>query len=220
MTLPRHLSKRSWTLLAVDVDGFWEVVERARAGAGPAADQARQDGQPSAVTEALVSELTRLSLPQIVAFDRVLSDVLAQADTWDTCAACWIIEYGFLSDDGFSDFRAGLVGLGRSPFESVVNDPDSLAGHPAVQEIGASEGRGLWIGDERFLYAAQKAYERLTGDPDAFWDAVYAAEPATAQPSRSPVPTDERWDLRSEDEWRRRLPRLAELFLARRFPLE
>lgn len=167
-----------------------------------------------------MGELVLLPLPQIVAFDRVFSTVLAQADTWDACAACWIIEYGFLSDDGFTDFRAGLVGLGRTAFELVVNDPDSLAGHPAVQEISASEGRGLWIGDERLLYAAQKAYERLTGDRDAFWDAVYAAEPASAPPSRSPAPRGERWDLRDQDEWRRRLPRLAELFLARRFPLE
>ena len=101
----------------MDVDGFWEVVERARSVAGPAADQARRDGQPSAVTEALVTELARLSLPQIVAFDQVFDDVITRVDTWDTCAACWIIEYGLLSDDGFSDFRAGLVGLGRTAFE-------------------------------------------------------------------------------------------------------
>lgn len=220
VTLRRHLSQRSWTLLAVDVDGFWKVVERARAAAGRAADQARRDGQPSAVTEVLVAELARLPLPQIVAFDGVLSDVLAQADSWDACAACWIIEHGFLSDDGFADFRAGLVGLGRSTFEAVVKDPDSLAGHPAVQEISGSEGRGLWIGDETLLHAAQEAYERLTGDPDAFWDAADTAEPATATPSHSPAATDERWDLRNEDEWRRRLPRLTEMFLAHRFPLE
>lgn len=204
----------------MDVNGFWDVIERARAAAGPAADQARRDGQPSAVTEALVAELTRLPLPDIVAFDVVLDVVLAQIDTWDTCAACWIIEHGFLSDDGFSDFRAGLAGLGRSVFESVVDDPDSLAGHPAVREISASEGHGLWIGDEQFLYAPQKAYEQLTGDSDAFWEAVHAAEPAAAPPRRGTEPADERWDLRSEDEWRKRLPRLAELFLARRLPPE
>ncbi|GAB3337676.1 DUF4240 domain-containing protein [Micromonospora halotolerans] len=204
----------------MDVDGFWQVVERARAAAGPAADRARQDGQPSAVSEALVAELARLPLPQIVAFDRMLDDVLTQADNWDTCAACWIIEYGFLSDDGFSDFRAGLVGLGRRAYEAVVTEPDSLAGHPAVQEISASDGRDLWIGDERLLYAARRAYERLTGDPEAFWDAVDDAKVDTAPSSPSSEPADERWDLRNEEEWRRRLPSLAELFLARPFPLE
>jgi Protein of unknown function (DUF4240) len=204
--------------MAMDMDGFWQVVERARTAAGPAADQARKDAQPSAVTEALVAELSQLPLPEIVAFDRLLGDVLDQVDNWDTCAACWVIEHGFLSDDGFSDFRAGLVGLGRSTFEAVVTEPDSLAGHPAVQEIIASDRQSLWIGNEGLLFAAQKAYERRTGDPEAFWEAADAAEVDTAQPTGSPKPADDRWDLRNEEEWRRRLPRLASLFLAHRLP--
>ncbi|MEV4759483.1 DUF4240 domain-containing protein [Micromonospora sp. NPDC049559] len=199
----------------MDEDGFWQVVERARAAAGPAADLARRDGRPSAVTDALVVELARLPLPEIVAFDRRLDDVLDRADTWDLAAACWVIEHGFLSDDGFSDFRAGLVGFGRSGFEAVVAEPDALAAHPAVREIGASAGHGLWIGDEQFLYAAHRAYEQLTGDPDAFWDAA-AADGDPARPAGGPEPSDERWDLRDEEEWRRRLPRLAARFLAHR----
>ncbi|MFF0231285.1 DUF4240 domain-containing protein [Micromonospora sp. NPDC005254] len=201
------------------MDEFWSVVERARAAAGTAADQPRRDGQPSAVAEALVAELMRLPLPHIVAFDQVLDEVVDQADTWDVCAACWIIEYGFLSDDGFSDFQAGLVGLGRRAFESVVRDPDSLADHPAVRQISASEGRDLWIGDEALQFAAETAYEQLTGNSEAFWDAVEATRSATP-PEPSPEPDDDRWDLRDEDEWRRRLPRLLELFRARRLAME
>ncbi|MFI6272790.1 DUF4240 domain-containing protein [Micromonospora zamorensis] len=204
--------------MAVDVDGFWQVVGRARTAAGPAADRAREDGQPSAVAEALVAELSQLALPEIIAFDRRLGDVLDQVDNWDTCAACWVIEHGFLSDDGFSDFRAGLVGLGKSTFEAVVIQPDSLAEHAAVQEISASNWQSLWIGDEELLFAAQKAYERRTGDHDAFWDAVDTAESETAEPTDSPKPAYDRWDLRNQDEWRRRLPRLASLFLAHRLP--
>ncbi|MEU4775682.1 DUF4240 domain-containing protein [Micromonospora sp. NPDC023644] len=198
----------------MDVDRFWHIVERARESAGPAADRARQGG-PSAVAEALVVELTRLPLPEIVAFDQTLGDLCALADTGDIVAACWIIEHGFLSDDRFSDFRAGLIGLGRGAFEAVLTEPDTLAGHPAVQEVSASHGHNLWIGDEALLFAAPEAYERRTGDPDAFWD---AAEVDTARPTRAPRRSDEeRWDLRDEDEWRRRLPELAALFLAHRF---
>ncbi|MCG5468925.1 DUF4240 domain-containing protein [Micromonospora sp. LAH09] len=202
--------------MAVDVDGFWQVVERARTAAGPAADRAREDGQPSAVAEMLVEELSQLALPDIIAFDRLLDEVLDQVDNWDTCAACWVIEHGFLSDDGFSDFRAGLVGLGRSAFEAVVSRPDSLADHDAVREISASNGQNLWIGDEELLFAAQKAYARRTGDDDAFWDAADAVESEFPEPTGNPKPADDRWDLRDEDEWRRRLPRLASLFLAHR----
>lgn len=198
----------------MNVEEFWSVVERARAAAGVAADQPRRDGQPSAVADALVTELTRLPLAQIVAFDQIFGEVADRADNWEVCAACWIIEYGFLSDDGFSDFQAGLIGLGRHAFESAVRDPDSLAEHPAVRQIGASEGRQLWIGDEELLFAPEAAYERLTGDSEAFWEAVEAAQHAATAPSEQPA--DERWDLADEDEWRRRLPRLFELFRARR----
>ncbi|MFC5926376.1 DUF4240 domain-containing protein [Micromonospora vulcania] len=203
-------------LSAVDVNGFWEIVERARGAAGPAADRAKDDGQPSEVAEALVTELARLTLPEIVAFDRVLSDVIDGIDTWDVAAACWIIEHGFLSDDGFSDFRAGLVGLGRGAFEAVATDPDTLAGNPAVAEIAASADDKLWIGDEELLFAAQKAYERRTGDSDAFWEAV---EVGPAPQADGPEPEEERWDLHDATEWRTRLPGLAGLFLAvRRVP--
>ncbi|MCX5068758.1 DUF4240 domain-containing protein [Micromonospora lupini] len=204
----------------MNVEEFWSVVERARTAAGVAADQPQRDGQPSAVAEALVAELMRLPLSHIVAFDQVLDEVVDQVDTWDVCAACWIIEYGFLSDDGFSDFQAGLVGLGRTAFELVARDPDSLADHPAIRQISASEGRDLWIGDEALQFAAQTAYERLTGDDEAFWEAAESAQAAAAPPHPDPEPAEERWDLSDEDEWRRRLPRLFELFGARRLGVE
>ncbi|WP_344319550.1 DUF4240 domain-containing protein, partial [Actinocatenispora thailandica] len=156
----------------MDVDEFWQLVRRARDAAGSAADRAVEAGVPESTAEALVAELTRLPLPEIVAFDRVLGRVCERADTWDLCAARWIIEYGFLSDDGFAEFRAGLVGLGRDAFERAVADPDSLAAHPAVRGVSDGAGRDRWIGDERLLFAAARAYEQVTGDADAFWAAV------------------------------------------------
>lgn len=203
----------------MDVDGFWQIVERARATAGPAADRAQRDGQPSPVTEALVAELTRLPLREIVEFDFVFDEVRAEADSWDVCAACWIIEYGFLSDDGFSDFCAGLAGMGRSTFEAAIADPDSLAGHPAVQEISTSPDHSLWIGDEELLYAANRAYERLTGDSEAFWEATEALERSVAPATGSAEPERGRWDLVDEGEWQRRLPKLGAMFLAQRMPV-
>ncbi|MFG3553697.1 hypothetical protein ACGGAQ_04850 [Micromonospora sp. NPDC047557] len=98
-----------------------------------------------------------------------------------------------------------------------MRDPDSLAEHPAVRQISASEGCQLWIGDEALLCAAEAAYERLTGDAESFWDAVESEHSATtAPPDPDPEAADDRWDLSDEAEWRRRLPRLFELFRARR----
>ncbi|MEU6203165.1 DUF4240 domain-containing protein [Micromonospora musae] len=124
--------------MGVDVNELWCIVERVRAAVGPAADRARKDGRPSVVAEELVAELCKLSLPEIVAFDQLFDDVRDQVDNWDTCAACWVVEHGFLSDDGFSDFGAGLVGLGRSAFEAAVTEPDSLQGNWASSSSSAS----------------------------------------------------------------------------------
>jgi hypothetical protein len=86
---------------------------------------------------------------------------------------------------------------------------------PAAREISTSDGH-LWIGDEQLLFAANRAYEQLTGDPDGFWDAVQIAEAGSARPVGSPKSDGERWDLLDETEWRRRLPELGALFLPHR----
>jgi hypothetical protein len=54
-------------------------------------------------------------------------------------AAAYLIEGG--CDDGFMDFRAGLMLQGRTAFEAAVADPDSLAGLPVVQRM-ATTGKG------------------------------------------------------------------------------
>lgn len=198
----------------MDVERFWQVVEQARAVAGGEADRAVMEGQPSAVAEALVAELMRLPLAEIAMFGRAFDAACGWANSWNLCAACWIIEYGFLSDDGFSSFQAGLIRLGRAVFDQAVLAPDSLAAHPAVQEISVGDG-GRWIGDEELLFAASTAYESVSGDADAFWAAVALAEDDAVAPARVPF-VEGRWDLRDRSEWRRRLPELDALFAARR----
>ncbi|MFE6038244.1 DUF4240 domain-containing protein [Streptomyces sp. NPDC056452] len=39
---------------------------------------------------------------------------------------------GGCSDDSFTDFRAGLIGLGREWYERAAACPDVLAEHPAM----------------------------------------------------------------------------------------
>lgn len=198
----------------MDVERFWQVVGQARAAAGGEADRAVAEGRSSAVAEALVTELMRLPLAEIAVFGRLLDEICDRANRWNLCAACWLIEYGFLSDDGFSSFRAGLIRLGRAAFDQAVLDPDSLAAHPAVREVSVGDG-DRWIGDEQLLFAAAKAYENVSGDADAFWEAVESAQHVTVVPARDPLAED-RWDLRDRSEWRRRLPELDALFASRR----
>src|SRR5215467_13069122 len=177
----------------MDIERFWDLIERARTAAGPAADQAvrdfdepgddpdrdywdfddeefreilanrddlirlgteaaanadeeaeeededdeefdEEDDVTDPIALALLELLTQLSAAEIAAFDNIFEDVRATAESQDVVNAAVLIEHGFLGDDSFDDFRAGLVALGRPTFERAVADPDSLAEHPVVRE--------------------------------------------------------------------------------------
>lgn len=249
----------------MDIDRFWQLIDEARAAAGPQADQAVRDvddideagaddrdywdfdeeelqalvdaaraefGAPGAdvddlededydededeltdpVAVALYGLLTQLPAAEIADFDNTFEDVRARAESPDLIVAATLIEHGLLGGDGFDDFRAGLVSLGRETFEKAVADPDSLADHPVVREIAAA-GDPRWFGREDVLFVASHAYAQVTGedavtffefaeslrDPDSFVDA--AGGPA--------------WDVENEALTRSRLPRLSELFYER-----
>lgn len=157
----------------------------------------------------------------------------------DVLAAAHLIGGG-CSDDGFTDFRAGVIAEGRTWYERVAADPDSLAGHPLVvaaagAEAGAAERYTLF--HESVNYAAPRAFERLTGDEDDFYEAweQYGQEARPAEgPDTDPgatadtgaaaphgaatdpgaaADTGEAFDVRDAGQMHRRLPRLAALFL-------
>ncbi|WP_344140456.1 DUF4240 domain-containing protein, partial [Luedemannella flava] len=143
---------------------------------------------------------------EIVQFSLRQWQLRDQAYRYDLWAAAFLIE-GWWSDDGFMDFRDGLISLGRDWYERALADPDSLADHPAVRD-----GGDVLIGNEDFVGAAHRAYERLTGEPDGLNEALEASPEAV--PLRVITePVGARWDVEDEDEMRRRLPRLAAIFL-------
>jgi hypothetical protein len=193
------------------------------------------------VATALFELLTKLPAAEIGAFDNVFEDVRAGADQRTLANAAMLIEHGFLGDDSFDDFRAGLVALGRKTFENALANPDSLADHPVVKEIaGARDPR--WLGREDLLFVASHAYATVTGEPEITFFEFAEALREDAEESASPdamtdgpdgtVPeadnhvgndregsghegNDEDWEITQEAEARRRLPRLSELFYER-----
>src|SRR4051794_36317176 len=96
----------------------------------------------SAIGAALADRLERLPLDRIVEFEHRYLQAASRADQWRLCASAFLI-WNNISDDGFSDFKAGLVGLGRDAFERVVADPDTLADHPMVRAIAAGRIDGF-----------------------------------------------------------------------------
>lgn len=184
----------------METDEFWALIETARARTGTPFD------------EALTDVLAGLPLERILDYDERFSAVHATVYRWDVWAACYLIT-GWGSDDGFIDFRTGLVSLGREWFERVAAAPDSLADHPLVVASGSVEDLEEALLQESAGYAAKEAYDRVTGVDESYYEAEEVR--AASRPPREAVEPvmGERWDFEDDDGMRRRLPRLAALCL-------
>jgi hypothetical protein len=120
--------------------------------------------------------------------------------------AAYLIEGG-CGDDGFMDFRDGLVLQGRAVFTRAVADPDSLADVPVIRAMAADKG---WVGFESLSYLVRRAYEQVMGEVGSLDSAMDEALRDVVRPD---APTGESWDGEDDDANRRHLPRLSELFL-------
>lgn len=127
-------AKHSWQTAAVRRDDFWQLIDRARMTAETGARPPTGDD----VGRELTSLLTGLPLAGILSFQQEYDEAATQVHRWEFCAACFLIS-GSLSDDGFSDFKAGLIGLGRDTFHRILADPDDLADVAIVQAMAAGD---------------------------------------------------------------------------------
>lgn len=93
---------------------------------------------------------------------------------------------GGCSDDGFRDFRAGLIALGKKVFDAALSDPDTLSSLPS----------STWIPNEEFGTAAHQVYLKETG-------IEYSPK---SPPSRRPAGS--RWDFNDPAAQRARYPLL------------
>ncbi|ARF71421.1 hypothetical protein B7C62_03485 [Kitasatospora albolonga] len=189
----------------MDINEWWGLVERAREAAGDRADD--RDPPDDPLPDALTDVLAALEPARIVDFAVTADEVTASACRWPLWNAAYVIEGG-CGDDGFMDFRDGLVLLGREVFTRAVADPDSLAALPVV--VRMSRGESGWIGYETLEGPVRRAYERTGGTADAFRTAVEAADRGRI---RTGEPGGATWDPEDDGLTRRHLPRLAALFL-------
>jgi hypothetical protein len=144
----------------VDISAFWDMTEAARARSGP--------GKPPG--EALAGCLAARSRQDILDYQERFEEMRAALYRWDVWAAAYLIGGG-CSDDGFLDFRAGLIAQGRDWYQKAAASPDSLAAHPAVTARAPDYSQDQPLFCEELSYAAARAYERLTGSEDDFYDA-------------------------------------------------
>jgi hypothetical protein len=170
-------------------DDFWAVISRATAD---------RPSSPAEVAKRAAAELAAHDPEEIVAWGRHLDKVMVASGTQDLWAAAYVI-HGGCDDEGFDNFRGWLIAHGREAVAQSVRSPDSLADMPVVR--GAAETGAVFEAGE-VLSIAGDAYEQATGFP----------LPAGERPATRPD-SAELWDFDNEDEMRRRLPRLSELFL-------
>jgi len=153
---------------------FWKLV-----------DQVKETKKPEVAVAKLLRKLTP---SEIIAYQEHFDILDRQAYRWDLWGAAYIMGGG-CSDDGFIDFRYGLIALGRDIYESAIKNPDSLAEQRIQGEIS----------NELFGYAAEEAYEELTDEEDM---------PRLLPPKKRPKPLGEEWDFDDARQNARRLPKL------------
>ncbi|MEV4555847.1 DUF4240 domain-containing protein [Kitasatospora sp. NPDC049285] len=133
----------------MDETAFWQLIDDTRDAA---------DGDPDDQAEVLVERLMQLTPDEVLDFARQFEARFQRAYTVELWGAASLL-LGGASEDGFDYFRCWLIGQGREVFEGGIHDPDQLA--ELVPDFDDEED-----GDaEELGYAADEAYERLTGLP-------------------------------------------------------
>ena len=151
------------------------------------------------VAQQALTLLTSMPSEKIADLAQPLWDLRAQSYGWQLWQAAYLINGG-CSDDGFEYFRGWLITQGRETFERVVADPDTLADLPAVQHVAVNDESDLEC--ESMYGIVWDAYGVVTGSLDRP-RAVTGRYPELGQG----------WDFDDDEEVRRRLPRLAQLFM-------
>ncbi len=175
-------------------DEFWDHIESSK----------RSD--PDEHVERLTKQLAKLPTDEIADFEHWWRVSAAEAYRWDLWGAAYTINGG-CSDDGFTDFRSWLILQGRDTFQAALTNPDSLADLDVEEDSATCE-----------CYPGSKAWFRATAtEPDgdgyeAFHAAVEARHPTAAAVGEPEM--GENWDFDDLEETRRRLPRLAAMYLS------
>lgn len=172
----------------MDTARYWQLVEDARAGAGDEEE----------VADRLAGLLSARPPAEIVTAQQIFWTLMAGSYRAPLWAAAYVINGG-CSDDAFDYFRGWLIAQGRAVYESVLADPDTLAGLPVVQQAATD-----WteLDCEAMLDAAGRAYEKATGE--AFPHGSYTIDYPRLDPEWG-------FDFDDHDEITRRLPRVAAL---------
>jgi hypothetical protein len=178
----------------MDEARFWSIIESTRNAAKPIPRAATTDFLDVHI-QTLHDALKVLPPADVAAFAVRFHELSVRAYRWDLWgAAYWM--HGECSDDGFIDFRACLISLGKDRYYAALANPDSLADIVDAPDVPYMQSEG-------FQYVAGKVYESLTGEeiPDSAYRGVDSPE--------NPVGYDADVDHGDEEYMSEHYPRLV-----------
>jgi hypothetical protein len=174
---------------------FWALIDESRQHACRKKLRPGEDFIDAHMIE-LRKLLRELTPEQLIAYNNRFQYYWYLSYRWDLWAVAYWLHAG-CSDDGFIDFRACLISLGKKWYFQVLDDPDSLTdliGRPDVPYMQA----------EGFQYVDTKLYREKTGY-DGMPDVVGAKTKLTR-------PEGKRFDFEDDAEMRKRFPKLVARF--------
>ena len=150
---------------------FWGIIDTSRTHARELPGRAGQDFIDRQ-EQTLAKVLRQLPAKEIAEFNRRFWSTHWQAYRWDLWGlAYWL--HGGCGNDGFTDFRACLISLGKDVFFATLKDPDSLTDLLDRPNKPYMQGEG-------FQYVAGRVYREKTGHdmPTATSDDDFPSKPA------------------------------------------
>jgi len=160
----------------MDADRFWTLIEASREGIDTADPASALDGQVEGLRTSLATEADE----ELLAFQQRLGEQAHRANAWPLWAAGYLA-FGGMSDDAFDYFRLWLVLQGRTTFDRLLTDPDSLADlpwDPDGEALGSAEA---------LAYLVEELLDERDVEPD---DTFPTATPA-GEPSGTPFDEDD-----------------------------
>jgi hypothetical protein len=176
-------------------DRFWALIGESRKRACKKKLRPGQDFIDLHIEEHR-KVLEKLTPEELIGYSQTFQHFWYLSYRWDLWAVAYWLHAG-CSDDGFTDFRACLVSLGKEWYFQVLNDPDSLTDLVGRDDVPYMQAEG-------FQYVDLKVYQEKTGHesmPEMPGERRYRSEPE-----------GERFDFEDDDEMLKRFPRLVARF--------
>jgi hypothetical protein len=142
----------------MDMDQFWQLIDQTQQASGLDVEK-----QAALLTAALAS----MSLQEVVDYQHHFDRLHGHADLNNLYEVAALISGG-LGDSSWSDFRAWLIGRGQTIYENALADPETLVDVAPVEARWDADFEAWDVTAELLLYSGYEAYQKITGDENAF----------------------------------------------------